>query len=77
MVGIALSVPLQLKPIGVFKVPGLVEFVCVSLPLPPWFYAAAQSRSILEQCPPLVQANPHPGPLDYGSEISYSDKIKK
>lgn len=52
------------------RVQGLVGFACVSLLLPPWFDVSAQSSSTLEQCRPPVQANPHPGPLDYCSDIS-------
>lgn len=55
------------------RVPGPVDFACVSLQLPPWFYVSAPSSSILEECPPPVQANPHPGPLDSCLDISYRE----
>lgn len=55
------------------KVLGLDDFGGVSLQRPPWLYVSAQSSPILEQCPPPVQANPHPGPLDSCSDISYRE----
>lgn len=58
------------------RVQGQDVFACVSLQLPPWFYVSAQSSPVLEKCPPPVQANPHPGPLDSGSDISYREVMK-
>lgn len=53
------------------RVKGLAGVACVSLQLLPRFYASAQLSPTLGQCPLPIQANPHPGPPDFCSGISY------